>query len=154
MIDPLQPRGDYWWMKMRTLLIFDEGMEREPYLDTTGNLTIGIGHNLTAKPLSLDVIYAILDEDIVDAITEVCKIFTQPVFDSWTDEQQYAITNMMFNLGPSRFSNFIHMIDAIKKGEWTLAAKEALDSKWASQVGKRAQRVVALFIGKNIYETN
>jgi len=37
------------------------------------------------------------------------------------------------------------MLTALEAGEYERAALEALDSKWAKQVGKRADRIATLF---------
>ena len=39
------------------------------------------------------------------------------------------------------------MIKAFKVGDYPLAADEALDSKWATQVGARAERIANLIRG-------
>ena len=38
-----------------------------------------------------------------------------------------------------------HVIAALKAGDYERAAVEALDSKWARQVGARADRIAALY---------
>ena len=38
-------------MKIEDLLILHEGVRRKPYLDTVGELTIGVGRNLDAMGL-------------------------------------------------------------------------------------------------------
>ena len=48
---------------------------------------------------------------------------------------------MTFNLGMPRLKKFSKMISAIEEKEWTLASKEMLNSKWANQVGNRANRL-------------
>ena len=61
----------------------------------------------------------------------------------WT--QRKGLCNMAFNLGLPRLKKFKKMLAALKKGDAKLAAKEALDSKWAEQVGIRATRIANLF---------
>ena len=138
------PTTDSWWERARNILIYDEGVRRKPYKDTVGKLTIGVGRNLDDVPLTNATIYQMLDEDITKAIEAACKIFTQPVFDSWSEARQHAIVNMIFNLGETRFRLFFNMIGAIKLNNWSEAAEHALASKWAKQVGSRSQRIVAL----------
>ena len=48
---------------------------------------------------------------------------------------------MIFNLGLPRFSQFKNMIKAIEDEDWTEASEQMMDSKWADQVGSRAQRL-------------
>jgi len=48
---------------------------------------------------------------------------------------------MCFNLGAPRLSKFKKFIAAINQEEWVEAAMEMMDSKWARQVGPRAERL-------------
>ena len=58
---------------------------------------------------------------------------------------QRALANMAFNLGVPRLSQFKNMLSALEKGDYNVAAKEALDSNWAKQVGDRANRIAKVF---------
>jgi lysozyme len=53
-----------------------------------------------------------------------------------------GLTDMIFNLGSTRFRKFKKMIKAIKNNDWELAGEEAKDSKWYKQVGKRGEEIV------------
>jgi lysozyme len=48
---------------------------------------------------------------------------------------------MSFNMGLPTLSKFTRTLQAIKNGRYSDAADEMLDSKWARQVGKRAERL-------------
>ena len=48
---------------------------------------------------------------------------------------------MAFNLGRSKFSRFVNMRKAIANGDWIEASAQALDSRWAKQVGRRANTI-------------
>lgn len=65
-----------------------------------------------------------------------------PEWMRWTEPRQRAIANMAFNLGYSRLKRFKKMWKAIRKEDWTEAARQAQDSKWYVQVGPRARRIV------------
>lgn len=52
--------------------------------------------------------------------------------------------NMCFNLGISRLKGFKRMIVALEKKNYTVAAMEALDSKWSTQVGQRAKDIALM----------
>ena len=54
---------------------------------------------------------------------------------------------MAFNMGQPRLAKFKRMIAAIKAGDWDRAAIEALDSRWAAQVGDRATEIAAMLRG-------
>ena len=55
--------------------------------------------------------------------------------------RQLALMSMAFNLGAPRLGGFRRMRAAIQSGDWHQAAREALDSRWASQVGTRAGEI-------------
>lgn len=60
------------------------------------------------------------------------------------DARRLVLTSMIFNMGmgdekkKTGILGFRDMRAAIHEGDWNKAADEALDSKWASQVGERA----------------
>ena len=52
--------------------------------------------------------------------------------------RQAVLIDMMFNLGSPRFKQFKKMIQALEDNDYSRASFEMLDSKWAVQVGNRA----------------
>ena len=62
-----------------------------------------------------------------------------------SDGRQRALANMAFNLGMPTLQRFSRMLRALEAGEYEAAAREALDSRWARQVGARAERIAELF---------
>ena len=56
--------------------------------------------------------------------------------------RQDVIIEMIFNLGLPRFLGFKKMIQALREDDYPQAAIEMLDSKWARQVGSRADTLV------------
>ena len=117
----------------------DEGFRNKPYFCTAGKLTIGYGRNLDDKGISEDEAEIMLVNDLRSARTDCELVF--PNFDCYVKARQYALINMMFNLGLSRFLGFKKMIRAIKEDNWVEASVQALDSQWAEQVGSRAERI-------------
>lgn len=59
-------------------------------------------------------------------------------------DAQRALANMCFNLGWPRLSGFKKMLSALAAHDYNEAADQALDSRWAQQVGARAVRVTEL----------
>jgi lysozyme len=55
--------------------------------------------------------------------------------------RQAALANMVYNLGARGLAGFKNMNKAIRAGNWNAAATHAMDSKWYTQVGKRAKRI-------------
>ena len=129
------------------LLTQHEGRRTHPYTDTVGKLTIGVGRNLTDRGLSGDEIDCLLANDIRLADAICCDLFSWQVFRNISIPRQHALLSMAFNLGKPRLSGFTRMIAAVKAGDWDRAADEALDSRWASQVGDRANEIAAMLRG-------
>jgi lysozyme len=52
-----------------------------------------------------------------------------------------VLVNMAFNLGVGGLLHFQNMLSFVKAASWVSAADEMLRSKWANEVGDRAQRL-------------
>lgn len=118
----------------------DEGFRGQVYQCSAGANTIGYGWNMDALPLSEAAADYILGEHIFDTVAECSKL---PWFTRLSDTRQGIIVNMVFNMGMGRFLGFKKMIQALKDSRFNDAALEMLDSRWARQVGLRADRLSA-----------
>ena len=135
--------------QLREQLKIDEGVKYEIYKDHLGYDTFGIGHLVVkedsefGKPIgtkvSEDRVNEVFEKDVQKMIKEAKILF--PNFDSLPEEVQQVIVNMTFNMGRPRLSNFKKFISYINESKWEEASKEMLNSAWAKQVGKRAQRL-------------
>ncbi|MBX9900808.1 MAG: glycoside hydrolase family protein [Burkholderiaceae bacterium] len=124
----------------------DEGVRYAPYLDTKGIQTVGVGHNLVAKPL-VGAMYPLTD----DKVTQILNDDLQTVFDAldkyfgwWRqldDVRQRVLVNMCFNMGIGTLQTFKNTMAAIKGGDYKRAALGMRTSLWAKQVGARAERL-------------
>ncbi len=119
----------------------NEGYRQFPYADTRGQLTVGYGHDLTAKGLSQPLAHALLEDDLDDAVTELDEQF--PVVSTLSGTRQQVLAEMCFNLGADGLAKFGKMWAAIEKQSWITAANEMLASAWAQQVGARATRLAS-----------
>ena len=128
--------------RFRRALTAHEGLRLKPYRCTAGKLTIGIGRNLEDVGISNEEANFLLDADIGRVVFECKKHF--PWFDGLDDVRQEVVANMVFNLGISRFREFKRMIAAIETGDYATAALEMRSSKWAAQVGERAEDLSAM----------
>ena len=115
-----------------------EGLSVVPYQCSTGHLTIGYGHNLE-NGISREAAQFILDEDLQVAIKAVSKHFVW--WQKLDEVRQFALVDMCFNMGISKLCTFKKMLFAIEHGNYVAAANEALNSKWAMQVGQRAKEL-------------
>lgn len=150
------------------MLTFDEGLKYRAYKDTTGHKTVGVGFNMdspsakrlwiksdiiesfnlvynTNYPLSTNSIGSLLNTCIDDARFDLESIFEE--YDSFPEGVKLALINMMFNMGKTTFIQFHDTINLIEDGKYDEVATHIMDTKWAMQVHKRANRVAALFRG-------
>ncbi len=57
------------------------------------------------------------------------------------EPRQFALINMIFNLGAPRFKKFKKFIAAVDARDWETAADELVDSKWFTTHGNRVNRI-------------
>ena len=126
-------------MNLVDQLIRDEGLRLDLYKDSVGKLTIGVGHNLSDKPITRAAALWILQDDIEDATKDL------EVNLPWTkklDPARFgALVNMAFNLGIGGLLKFKTTLGLIQEGKYKEASEAMLDSIWAKQVGARAERL-------------
>jgi GH24 family phage-related lysozyme (muramidase) len=144
--------------ELRDDLKRDEGYHRYPYFDQYCYVTIGVGHNLHANPLTDtdremgmrlgpttgDFIEYLLDEDL-----QVVHRYLTDYF-GWIDDlplhQQRALYNMCFQLGAKEFAEFEPTWRHLRAGELDLVERHLRNSLWFRQTTKRAERVINLLI--------
>lgn len=126
-------------------LMLDEGtgpMRRGrllAYQDTMGVWTIGFGRNLQDRGISMQEAHDLLNHDVEDVLEEMARAF--PWASTMNSVRQRVLANMLFNLGLAKLSGFVHTLAAMEAGRYEDAAAGMLSSKWARQVGKRADRL-------------
>ena len=134
---------------LREQLKIDEGVKYEIYKDHLGYPTFGIGHLITeddpehgepnGKEISEDRVNEVFATDVAKFVSESKILF--PDLDDLPDVAQQVIVNMAFNMGRPRLSKFKNFIAGVNDRDWTRAAEEMMDSRWATQVGDRAIRL-------------
>lgn len=143
-------------MNLKQLLTKHEGRKNKPYKDTKGIATIGIGHNIDAKGLPDDIrkfldengyitdemIYRLLADDIADASADVERLY--PLSYSFSESRRFALVDFLFNVGLRTARTFTNTNKAINEERWDDAADGLLASKYARQVGKRAQTIARM----------
>ena len=116
-----------------------EGYRQFVYLDTEGIETIGYGRNLRHKGVSL------LEADVMlrtDANEAWLALHDRLDWLEGMDQvRRSALVDMAFNLGVTGLLGFKRMLAALEAGDYATAAAEALDSRWARQVGTRAETI-------------
>ena len=130
--------------KMIDELVDHEGLELYPYEDSLGITTIGVGRNLEERGISEDEAFYLLGNDIEIIWDELIE--KHPIVEDLDDQRQMIMLNMAFNMGVPRLGKFKKMWAAIESGDMEEASKQALDSRWANQVGRRADELAERLI--------
>ena len=136
-----------------------EGIVLEPYRDSLGISTIGIGRNLEDRGITdgeLDYIGKTMEEVLEKGLTEeeayyLCMndiaivekelLDRKPIVNQLNDVRQMVLVDMAFNMGVPRLMKFKNMWAAIETEDYALACEEMIDSRWANQVGNRAMKL-------------
>jgi len=123
-----------------TQLERDEGFRPRPYKDHLGHWSVGYGWSLeTGPPLSEETARIILNEHVGMIVADLhsrlpwTKQLSQPRFG--------VLVNMAFNLGIHGLMSFRRMMAALKTEDYDRVAEEMISSRWARQVGSRANRL-------------
>lgn len=137
-------------------LEFHESCVLKPYYCPTGHLTLGIGHNVEARPftdeekraigdwkkgITKNMAYMICRNDV-----NIClnQLKTLSFWNQLDLERQYALLDMCFQLGFKGLCGFKKMLEAMRWGKWVKAAEECLNSDYARQTPARAKRIARL----------
>jgi len=154
------------------LLEMEEGVRLKSYKDKLGVKTVGVGFNMeqeNAKGLwdaagvqtSFEDVLAGRKEITEEESRNLLRITADsalesaqsiiPEFEELTPNRQAILISMVFQLGKTGADKFKGMKAAIAKGDYSKAADEMLDSRWAKQTPERAQRA-ALMMREDISE--
>jgi len=128
-------------------LIDHEGFRSKVYDDKTGEPivkgttvvgipTVGIGRNLVHNGLTREEAVYLLENDVTRFEREVRSAL--PWFDGLDPIRKRVLLDMAFNVGTEKLLIFQRMLGAFKQGNYNLAAQHLMDSKYATQVGRRA----------------
>jgi lysozyme len=123
--------------ELKAQLVRHEGMVLKVYRDSLGIPTIGVGRNLQDVGVSEDEAMLLLDNDLLGVFNDLDRYC--PWWRGMSETRQMVLADMCFNMGIKRLMGFLKTLSAMQGGRYEVAAVEMLDSKWAKQVGKRAQ---------------
>ena len=127
---------------LKKQLIRDEGDVPYAYQDSLGYWTIGVGFLIDKRKggrLPDTVRDFWLDYEINKATADLERRL--PFFSSLSQARKDTLINMAFNLGVNGLLNFKKTIALMAEGNHSEASREMLDSRWARQVGQRANRL-------------
>jgi len=134
----------------RAMLKVHEGLRLTEYTDTTGHNTIGYGWNLDAKALP-EGIGKIVDGKLTITEVEAEQLLDMAMLSHWGnlvsalpwvlklgEWRQAVLLDMAFNMDIPALLTFKNTLKYIETGRYGNASEGMLNSKWASQVKRRA----------------
>jgi lysozyme len=119
-----------------------------PYLDTVGKWTLGWGRNITDRGISGDEALFLLQNDIEQVKRELDQAL--PWWTKLDDVRRDVLIDMGFNLGvltpplTAKLLTFKTSLGLIEKGWYEEAADRLKQTKWAQQVGSRADELIEM----------
>ena len=144
-VEPIQSLNDE-----KKMIIAHEGIRYQPYKDSLGLWTVGVGHLIgngkTLPPemnrtFSHDEVMAMFDKDYEHHRKAAEGISG---FNKFNATGQAALTDLTFNMGPAWSRKWPNTSKAIALGNAEGAASGLQNSKWYGQVGSRAPKIVAM----------
>ena len=121
-----------------------EGYRNKVYLDTLGKRTVGVGHLCVEdfweddKEYEEKFLMTILEHDLSDAIKGANDLMAENGCMDMIEKAHELIIEMVFQLGKTGVSKFRNMWKALSALDYSTAAEQMLDSRWAKQTTNRA----------------
>lgn len=128
--------------EMKKELIRDEGLKLKPYRCPAGKLTIGVGRNLEDTGITEVEAEMLLAYDIERFGYQLDRVI--PWWRALNEVRQRVLLNMAFNMGTAKLMEFTITLANVQAGRWKEAAAGMRSSKWARQVGARAERLAKM----------
>lgn len=124
-------------------VVYDDatGQPIGPGTTVEGNPTIGYGRLVTSgNGLSEHEALQLLRQDVASVREQLDRRLPW-----WRARlnitRRQVVLEMAFNMGVGGLLTFRKMLAALETGDYERAAAEALDSRWATQVGHRANNI-------------
>ena len=121
-----------------------EGYRNKVYLDTLGKRTVGVGHLCVEdfweddKEYDEKFLMTILEHDLQTAIKGAKDLMAENGCMDIDEQAEEIIIEMVFQLGKTGVSKFKNMWKALSGLQYSAAADQMLDSRWAKQTPNRA----------------
>ena len=131
-------------------LTLEEGYASHIYKCPAGYNTVGIGHNIDANPLPMDVLKLLFEKKVDEAIEtlfnrDVLKVVAQleryfPWWGTQPDNIRLFMIDFVFNVGIGTARKFKNTMKYLQREQYERAAEGLLNSRYARQVPNRAKR--------------
>ena len=122
-----------------------EGFSPTAYRCPTNRLTIGFGRCVDADEPGTGITEAeaemLLANDLERFELAAQRVVGEATWSLLNQVRREALIEMAFNMGPGNLAKFRLMLSSLSAEDYSGAADEALSSRWAEQVGKRADRI-------------
>ncbi len=129
-------------MNLAQMLEAEEGRVAHAYTDSEGWLTIGVGRLIDRRKggrLTDREIDYLLDNDIAEKTAEVLKAL--PWLMQLDEARRAVLLGMAFQMGTAGLLGFRNTLELVRTGNYRAAGRGMLQSRWAEQTPKRAQRM-------------
>lgn len=134
----------------KELITLHEGRVPHAYQDSLGYWTIGVGHLIDRRKggrLPAPIIEALLEWDIKEH--QQVLDATMPWARALSPVRYAVLQDMVFNLGPEPFDgdgfkDWPIFLGQVRSAQYRAAAQNMRATKWASQVGTRAERLATM----------
>lgn len=135
----------------KAMIIEHEGIRYEPYKDSLGLWTVGVGHLIgdgkTLPPeynrkFSHDEVMAMFEKDYDKHKKQAQS--NVPGFGKFDSLGQAALVDLTFNMGPGWPRKFKNTSAKLAAGDTAGAADGLTNSKWYTQVGRRAPIITGM----------
>ena len=122
-----------------------EGFSATAYRCPTGRLTIGFGRCVDPDEPGTGITEAeaemLLSNDLERFEVAAQRVVGDDTWSLLNQVRREALIEMAFNMGAGNLARFRRMLAALGEEAYAVAADEALSSRWAEQVGQRADRI-------------
>jgi lysozyme len=135
---------------IKKMIIGHEGVRYRPYKDSRGLWTVGVGHligNGTSLPPAWDrqftesEVLGLFEKDYEEHRRAAENI---PGFNKMNIAGKAALTDLTFNMGPHWIKKWPNTAKKLEAGDFEGVASDLEQSKWYTQVGNRAPKIVGL----------
>ena len=135
----------------KAMIARHEGTRDQPYKDSLGLWTVGVGHligdgkslpDAWNRKFSKEEIMALFDKDYDHHKNAAAS--NTPNFEAMGGNMKSAFVDLAFNMGPTWMSKWPTLKNQLGSKNADAAADNLAGSKWAGQVGNRAGEIVGM----------